>query len=103
MVYLLSVSISLSTLILTKAKNITLMIGGEFMLRKCPDCGKTLMYLDNEKNDLTFLICPKCRTVFDDERYVTVDQRISQGYSRYERAEESIANWFWENFIKDDE
>lgn len=31
MVYLLSVSISLSTLILTKAKNITLMIGGEFM------------------------------------------------------------------------
>lgn len=31
MVYLLSDSISLSTLILTKAKNITLMIGGDFM------------------------------------------------------------------------
>lgn len=32
MVYLLSDSISLSTLILTKAKNITLMIGGEFII-----------------------------------------------------------------------
>jgi len=73
------------------------------MLRKCNNCNIFLKYLDNDKNDLTFLICPKCRTVLTDEKYVTVSERIEQGYFRYVKSEESIALWYREKFIDIDE
>ena len=76
---------------------------GDIMIRKCLECDKFLQYIDNDKNNLAYLICPKCRKVFTDEKYITVDTRIKQGYLRYERKEESFAYWIKENFIDNDE
>lgn len=73
------------------------------MIRKCPNCDKFLQYLDNEKNDWTYLICPKCHKIFTDEKYVTINKRIEQGYLRYERAEELFAYEIRERFIENNE
>lgn len=73
------------------------------MIKKCFKCDKFLRYLDNEINDLTYLICPKCHNIFKDEKYITVEQRINQGYLRYERAEESFAYDLRERFIENNE
>ena len=40
---------------------------------------------------------------FTDEKYVTVQQRIEQGYFRYERAEEKQAHDIREHFIENNE
>lgn len=73
------------------------------LIRKCEKCDKFLRYLDNEKNELTFLICPKCHTLFNDEKYITIEQRIQQGYLRYERTEESFAHYIRERYIENDD
>lgn len=44
---------------------------GDIMIRKCLECDKFLQYIDNDKNNLAYLICPKCRKVFTDEKYIT--------------------------------
>jgi len=76
-------------------------------LKICPKCNKAIMqYLDNEKNNLTFLICPKCcYRLTDDysELYITVAERIEQGYTRYERAEEQHAHYIREHYILNNE
>ena len=73
------------------------------MLRKCPNCNRTLQYLDNPNNNYAYLICPKCHHIFDDEKFVTVTQRIEQGYSEYVRADESMAYYYHELFYENDE
>ena len=70
---------------------------------RCDKCNIKLQYLDNEKNNLTFLICPKCKKVFDDEKYITIKQREEQGYSRYERREEKWASYIHEHYIENSE
>lgn len=50
-----------------------------------------LQYLDNEQNDYCYLICPKCHSIDSSDKYITVQQRIDEGYFRYERREESFA------------
>ncbi len=72
------------------------------MLRTCDKCNCHLNYLDNEYNDLSYLICPKCRNIFTDEKYITVEQRINQGYIRYERSSESQAYDMREKISDDD-
>lgn len=73
-------------------------------LKICNSCGKaTMQYLDNEKNNYAFLICPKCFNIDDSELYVTVSERIQQGYSRYERANEKRALYEHEHFIVNNE
>lgn len=73
-------------------------------LEKCPNCGRTLQYLDNDKNDLTYLKCPNC-DYMDTKKdlYVTVQERIEQGYSRYVRAEERFAMDMFERLNGSDE
>lgn len=73
------------------------------MLKMCNKCHKQLAYLDNEKNNYCFLICPRCHSIDDSERYVTVQERIKQGYQRYERAEEAFAQSFREKFLENDD
>lgn len=43
------------------------------MLRTCDKCGCYLQYLDNTKNNLAFLICSKCFTIYDDEKGISVE------------------------------
>lgn len=63
-------------------------------LKICPSCGKsTMQYLDNEKNNYCFLICPKCRHVDSSDRYRTCQEREIEGYKRYTRAVENIVSW----------
>ena len=72
-------------------------------LKKCSFCGKaTLEYIDNPYNDFSFLKCPKCGRI-DDEKYVTVDERIKQGYKRYISSEEKQAYYIREHFIENNE
>lgn len=73
------------------------------MIRRCQECNEPLQYLDNTKNNYTFLICPKCHERITDEWFVTVDERIQQGYERYERAEEKIAKDWHERYIVNNE
>lgn len=73
------------------------------MIKKCNRCNKFLQYLDNEFNDFTYLICPACRTRFTDEKYITVQELIDQGYIKYERAEEKKAHYIREHFILNNE
>lgn len=73
------------------------------MLRKCPSCNMTLQYTINDRNDWTYLICPKCRENFTDERYVTISERISQGYKKYDNINDNIAYDLHERFILNNE
>lgn len=73
-------------------------------LEKCPNCVSTLQYLDNDKNDLTYLKCPKCDYIDTEyDLYVTVQERIEQCYSIYVRTEEKIAEHMYEKLNGIDE
>lgn len=73
------------------------------MLKMCDKCNKFLQYLDNEQNGYCYLICPKCHSIDSSDKYVTVQQRINEGYFRYERREESFAYHLKEKFIDNDD
>lgn len=73
------------------------------MLKKCLNCNTYMQYLDNESNNYCYLICPKCHSIDSSQKYVTTQERIDEGYLRYERKEEKFAMYLKENFIDNDD
>ena len=73
------------------------------LLKICYKCNNRLQYLDNIKNNYCYLICPKCHMIDTSDEYITVQQRINEGYTRYVRMEESFAYYIKEKFIDNDD